>query len=86
MGCVGIGLAFLLALAVPASIARTSLVGADVVIVLIAAVAVGAALVLARRRAPAGPDEPARSTRGWVVGICVAAVAYLAVVTVIHGV
>lgn len=83
MGCAGLGLAFLLAFAVPASIARHTLVGAVVVITVLAAGAVVAVLVRVRRR-PAGATDDARSTRSWLTGIVVIAVAYLVLVTAIH--
>ena len=84
MGCAGAGLALLLALAVPASIARTTLIGAAVVIVLIAVCASGGVLVRTRSRPAGEAGESRRSARSSITGIAVLAVVYLALVTVIH--
>lgn len=81
MGCLGLGVAALLALAVPLSIARASLVGAYLVIVLLTAVAVVALAGRARRTALI---DPSRGTAGRYVWVGLLAVAYGVVVTVVH--
>jgi hypothetical protein len=78
MGCLGIGLAALLALAVPASIARASLVGAYVVIALLALAAVGAVVWADRHR-----DRTMRISTA-LVRIGLVTVAYAVVVTLIN--
>ena len=75
-----IAVAALLAFAVPASIAHTSLIGAYVVIVLLGAAAVAVVVVTARRRA-VGVQPVVRRTVG---RIAVVAVLYGCAVTVIH--
>lgn len=80
MGCLGLVVAALLALAVPASIAPASLVGAYVVLALLALGAVG--LVVQRSRRPVEPAD--RRTTRRLAWVGVLTVAYAAVVTVIH--
>lgn len=82
MGCLMVGLSAALALVVPASIARTSLIGAYVVIVVLVAAAVTAVVLTARRPRPAGTDGSSRS--GAVVGIGVLGALYVVAVTLIH--
>jgi uncharacterized membrane protein len=80
-GCLFGALAALLALAIPASIARTSLVGAYVVIGLLTAVAVIAILGRMRWQQRSGPVKPTRTA---LTRIAIAAVVYAGVVTAIH--
>jgi hypothetical protein len=82
MGCASLVVAALLALAVPASIARTSLIGAYVVIALLAAAGVTYVLIAGRRRAVLLSDDERPSTA--LIRIAVLTVVYTAVVTLIH--
>lgn len=83
MGCLLAGLAAVLVLAVPASIARTSLIGAYVVIAALTAVALAAVGWSARRRrALPGGTAPRTSTALGRIGVLT--IAYAVVVTVIH--
>jgi hypothetical protein len=70
MGCLTVGLPALLVLAVPAAIARSSLLGALIVLAAVAALAVAGALRFGRRRT--------------VTRIGVAALAYAGVVVLIN--
>jgi hypothetical protein len=78
------GLAAVLVLAVPASIARTSLIGAYVVIVALAAVAIVAVGWTARRGRPL-PSGAAPRTSTALARICMLAAVYVVAVTAIHG-
>jgi hypothetical protein len=80
-GCLLGALAALLAFAIPASIARTSLVGAYVVIALLTVVAVTAVLARMRWQQRTGPARPTRTA---LTRIAIAAVVYAGVVTAIH--
>lgn len=83
MGCLGVGLAALLALAVPASIAPASVVGAYLVLALLAALAVGVVLVNAKR--PRAERLDALPKRSRALGaVAVLTTVYAAVVAVIH--
>lgn len=77
-----VGVSALLALVVPASIARTSLVGAYVVIAALAAAAVTAVVLTGRRPRPVVTNGPSRS--GAVAGIGLVSALYVVAVTVIH--
>lgn len=79
MGCLLLGFAAVLSLAMPAAIARTSLVGAYVVIVVLAALAVAGVVARARRRAPGAVPR-----RGVTARIGALAVVYAGVVTAVH--
>ncbi len=83
MGCLGVALAALLALAVPASIAPASLIGAYVVLAVLASAAVGAVLTNARRPGAQRLDAVPRRARalGAIGGLTVL---YAAVVALIH--
>ncbi len=81
MGCGGLVLFGLLALAIPASIAPASLTGAYVLIVLFAGA--GIALIQVRARRVLREDTPARRVSATVL-VLVAAGVYAAVVTAIH--
>lgn len=74
------GLSALLALVVPASIARTSLVGAYVVIALLAVAAVAGVQAYVRRPRPSG--APSRGSA--FSGIAGLALVYGVAVTLIH--
>ncbi|HEV7204271.1 MAG TPA: hypothetical protein VGN18_06640 [Jatrophihabitans sp.] len=82
MGCLMIVVSAVLALVVPASIARTSLVGAYVVIVALVVAAVTGVVLRARRTRPAVGPSPSRT--GPVAGIGALAALYVAAVTIIH--
>lgn len=82
MGCLMVGVSALLVLVVPASIARTSLVGAYVVIGVLALAAVTGVVLRSRRPRPAPDDIPAR--RGAVADVGVLTALYVGAVTVIH--
>lgn len=82
MGCLLAAVAAVLALAIPASIAHTSLIGAYVVIAVFAALGAGLATGWARRH----PRDPIAGTRpaarfGTVITLTAA---YAVVVTLIH--
>ena len=79
MGCLSV-LAGLLALAVPASIARASLVGAYIVLALLLVLAVAATRWNASRRRAGGGQPSGRATRV----IIVVGVVYAGLIAIIH--
>ena len=81
MSCLLAGIAALLALAMPAAIARASLVGACILIAIFTALAITTVIVRAQRRRAAGVEAQPRAR---VVGILVVAAVYVAVVTLVH--
>lgn len=81
MGCTGLVIAGLLALAVPASIAPASLPGALVVIVLLAAAGAAAVVVRARQRPVV---EGGRTVRNRLLVVGCLALGYAAVAVAIH--
>jgi flagellar basal body-associated protein FliL len=82
MGCLA-SVAALLALAMPAAVARASLIGAYVLIVLFTAAAVGAVVWNARRQASAA-TRPARRTATAITRIGTVAAVYAVAVTIVH--
>lgn len=83
MGFLGLGLAALLLLAIPASIAPASLVGAYVVLGVLAVLAAGAIEVVWRRRHRLTP-ELGRRPRTALLRLAALTLAYAALVTLIH--
>lgn len=81
MSCLLAGIAALLALAMPAAIARASLVGACILIALFTALAIAAVSARSRRRRAAGVETQPRVR---IAGIVVVAAVYVVVVTLIH--
>ena len=79
MGCLSV-LAGLLALAVPASIARASLIGAYVMLALLLVMAVAATRWNSARRRAAGRQPSGRATRV----IIVVGVVYAGLIAIIH--
>lgn len=83
MGCLGVALAAALALAIPASIAPASIVGAYAVLAILLAAAVAAIEVAWRRRGRLAP-ELGRRPRTALLRVAGLAVVYAAVVAIIH--
>ena len=83
MGCLA-GLAALLALAMPAAVARASLIGAYLLIVLFTAAAVGAVVGNARRRSSAETRPTGRRTSTAITRIGAVAAVYAVAVTLVH--
>lgn len=83
MGFLGLALAALLALAIPASIAPGSLVGAYVVLAVLTVVAVTAIEVAWRRRGRLAP-ELGRRPRTALTRVVAVLIGYAVVVAVIH--
>jgi hypothetical protein len=82
VGCLAT-IAALLALSMPAAVARASLIGAYILIVLFTAAAVGAVVWNARRRMPARV-QPAGRTSVAMTRIGVLAAGYAVVATILH--
>lgn len=83
MGCLAVGLAAVLALAIPASIAPASLVGAYVVLAILTVLAVAGVEFAWQRRGRLSP-ELGRRPRTALLRLAVLVLGYAVVVTIIH--